>query len=97
MRDVSEIERYLTAFARSANGGVIVTAAPEASHYRDLIIALAARHRLPAIYASRYFATDGGLISYGPDLIDQFRRARPSSSIVSSKARSQPTCGCSAD
>jgi hypothetical protein len=47
----------------------------EASHYRDLIVALAARHRLPAIYASRYFVTDGGLISYGPDLIDQYRRA----------------------
>ena len=75
VRDVGEIARDLTAFARSANGGVIVTAAPEASHYRDLIVALAARHRLPAIYASRYFVTDGGLISYGPDLIDQYRRA----------------------
>ena len=75
VRDVFEIERDLTAFAQSANGGMIVTAAPEASHYRDLIVALAARYRLPAIYASRYFVTDGGLISYGPDLLDQYRRA----------------------
>jgi ABC-type uncharacterized transport system substrate-binding protein len=75
VRDVGEIERDLTAFAHSANGGVIVTAAPEASHHRDLIVALTARHRLPAIYASRYFVSDGGLISYGPDLIDQYRRA----------------------
>jgi putative tryptophan/tyrosine transport system substrate-binding protein len=75
VRDVGEIERDITAFARSSNGSVIVTASPEASHHRDLIVALAARHRLPAIYASQYFVTDGGLISYGPDLIDQYRRA----------------------
>ena len=54
---------------------MIVTSAPQASHYRDLIVALAARRRLPAVYASRYFVTEGGLISYGPDLIDQYRRA----------------------
>jgi putative ABC transport system substrate-binding protein len=65
VRDVSEIERDIAVFARSSNGGVIVTASPEASHHRDLIVTLAARHRLPAIYASRYFVTEGGLISYG--------------------------------
>jgi putative tryptophan/tyrosine transport system substrate-binding protein len=75
VRDVGDIERDLTAFARSSNGGVIVTASPEASHHRDLIVSLAARHRLPAIYASRYFVTEGGLISYGPDILDQYRRA----------------------
>ena len=75
VRDVGQIERDLTAFARSSNGGVIVTASPEASRHRDLIVTLAARHRLPAIYASRYFVTEGGLISYGPDVLDQYRRA----------------------
>ena len=74
-RDAPEIERAVTAFARSGNGGLIVTASPVASHYRDLIVTLAARNRLPAVYASRYFVTDGGLISYGPDLTDQYRRA----------------------
>jgi ABC transporter substrate binding protein len=57
------------------NGGLIVTGSAPATRYRDRIVALAARHRLPAIYASRYFATAGGLISYGPDLVDQYRRA----------------------
>jgi hypothetical protein len=75
VRDVGEIERDIAAFARSANGGLVVTSSPEASHHRDLIVMLAARHRLPAIYASRYFVTDGGLISYGPDILDQYRRA----------------------
>jgi putative ABC transport system substrate-binding protein len=75
VRDVGEIERDIAAFARSSNGGVIVTASALATRHRDLIITLAARHRLPAIYASRYFVTDGGLISYGPDLLDQYRRA----------------------
>ena len=75
VRDAGEIERDIAAFARSSNGGVIVTASPEALRHRDLIITLAARHRLPAVYASRYFVTDGGLISYGPDIIDQYRRA----------------------
>jgi putative ABC transport system substrate-binding protein len=75
VRDAGEIERAVTAFARSANGGLIVTASALATRHRDLIIALAARHRLPAVYASRYFATDGGLITYGPDLVDQYRRA----------------------
>ena len=75
VRDAGEIERDVADFARSANGGVIVTSAPETLRHRDQIITLAARHRLPAIYASRNFVTAGGLISYGPDLIDQFRRA----------------------
>jgi len=75
VRDDDEIERDITAFARSPNGGVIVTASPEASRHRDLIVTLAARHRLPAIYASRYFVTNGGLISYGPDIINEYRRA----------------------
>ena len=74
-RDAPEIERAVTAFARSSNGGLIVTASPVATSHRDLIITLAARHRLPAVYASRFFVTGGGLISYGPDLVDQFRRA----------------------
>jgi ABC-type uncharacterized transport system substrate-binding protein len=75
VREAEEIERDITAFARSSNGGIIVTASPEASRHRDLIVTLAARHRLPAVYASRYFVTDGGLICYGPDILDQYRRA----------------------
>jgi len=75
VHDEGEIERAVTAFARSPNSGLIVTAAPLATRHRDLIIALAARYRLPAVYASRVFATAGGLICYGPDLIDQYRRA----------------------
>jgi putative ABC transport system substrate-binding protein len=75
VRDASEIERDVAAFARGSNGGLIVTASSAASIHRELIIMLAARHRLPAVYPFRYFVTDGGLISYGPDLNDQFRRA----------------------
>jgi len=71
--DASEIERAVTAFARAANGGLIV-AAGTASVPRELIITLA-RHKLPAVYFDRAFVTDGGLISYGPDLVDQFSRA----------------------
>jgi putative ABC transport system substrate-binding protein len=74
LRDAGEIDRDLTAFAKSPNGGLIVTASPRATQYRDVIIALAARYRLPAVYASRHFVTDGGLISYGPDIQDQYRR-----------------------
>jgi len=70
-----DIERDLTALARSPNGGVVVTSSPEASRHRHLIITLAARHRLPAIYSYRSFAVEGGLISYGPDMVDQYRRA----------------------
>jgi ABC-type uncharacterized transport system substrate-binding protein len=75
VRDALEIERGLAVFARSANGGLIVTASALAIVHRDLIVALAARHKLPAVYNNRLFATDGGLISYGPDFIDQYRRA----------------------
>jgi putative tryptophan/tyrosine transport system substrate-binding protein len=75
VRDADEIERAVTAFARSSNGGLIVTASTLAAVHRKPIIALAARHRLPAVYPLRYHATSGGLISYGPDTIDPFRRA----------------------
>ena len=75
MRDAGEIERAVAAFARSPNGGLIVVAGAALQLHRDLIITLAARHKLPAVYAFRYFATSGGLISYGPDIIDPFRRA----------------------
>jgi putative ABC transport system substrate-binding protein len=75
VRDVGEIERDISTFARSSDGGVIVTPSPEASRHRDLIITLAARHRLPTVYAYRSFVVDGGLISYGPDMVDQYRRA----------------------
>ena len=74
-RDASEIERVVTAFARSPNGGLIVTAGGPAFLNRDLIIALAARHKLPAIYFDRAFVAAGGLLSYGPDRIDLYRRA----------------------
>ena len=75
VRDASEIERAVAAFARSANGGLIVTGSASATVHRDLIITLAARHKLPAVYSDRSFVTAGGLISYGPDLVDQYRRA----------------------
>jgi putative ABC transport system substrate-binding protein len=75
LHDAGEIERNIAAFARSPNGGLIVTSAPRALLHRDLIIALAARHRLPAVYTSRNYAAHGGLISYGPDILDQYRRA----------------------
>ncbi|MGA8959911.1 MAG: ABC transporter substrate-binding protein [Pseudolabrys sp.] len=75
VRDASEIERAVADFARSGNGGLIPTSSAVALRYRDLIITLAARHKLPAIYWERYFVTSGGLMSYGPDLIDNYRRA----------------------
>jgi len=75
VRDAGEIERAVTAFARSSNGGLIVTAAPLALVHRDLIIALAARLRLPAIYPYRLYVNEGGLISYGPDFVAQYRQA----------------------
>ena len=75
VRDAGEIERAVTAFARSANGGLIVTASALATLHRDLLIALAARLKLPAVYPYRYFVTVGGLISYGPDFVDQYRQA----------------------
>jgi len=75
VRDAAEIERAVTAFARSPNGGLIVTASALTTRYRDLIIALAARLGLPAVYPYRLFVNDGGLISYGPDFLDQYRQA----------------------
>jgi putative ABC transport system substrate-binding protein len=75
MRDASEIERGLAAFASSSNGGLIVTASPLAGTvHRDLVIALATRHKLPAISSNRLFVTAGGLMSYGPDRVDQNRQ-----------------------
>ena len=75
VRDAGEIERVITAFAGASNGGLIVTGSPLSLLHRDLIIAIAARHRLPAVYWNRLYVTGGGLISYGPDPIDQYRRA----------------------
>ncbi|MGA7532923.1 MAG: ABC transporter substrate-binding protein [Pseudolabrys sp.] len=74
-RDAGEIERAITTFARTANGGLIVTPNASVSVHRDLIVALAARHRLPAVYPFRYHADGGGLVSYGLDVVDQCRRA----------------------
>ena len=75
VRDAPEIERAVTAFAGIENGGLVVTASPSGSVHRELIIALAARHKLPAVYWQRFYRASGGLMSYGPDLLDQFRRA----------------------
>jgi putative ABC transport system substrate-binding protein len=74
-RDAGEIEHAVIAFARGSNDGLIVVGNPTANFHRDLIIMLAAKHRLPAVYPYRYHITSGGLISYGPDSIDQYRRA----------------------
>ena len=70
MRDAGEIERAVTAFARSPNAGLIVPAGGSAQLHRNLIITLAARHKLPAVYYERFFVAAGGLISYGSDFID---------------------------
>jgi putative ABC transport system substrate-binding protein len=75
MRNAGEIERAITVFAASSNGGLIITGGAAATLHRELIIALAARHRLPAVYYARYYVTGGGLISYGPDFLDQCQRA----------------------
>jgi ABC-type uncharacterized transport system substrate-binding protein len=75
MRDAGEIERAVTAFARSPNAGLIVAAGGSAQVHRNLIITLAARHKLPAVYYERFFVAAGGLISYGSDFIDQYRRS----------------------
>src|SRR6516164_7189479 len=73
--DVAEIKREVAAFAQSANGGLISTASALSAVHRDLIIALAAQHKLPAVYQERNYVAAGGLISYGPNFVDQFRRA----------------------
>ena len=75
MRDADEIERVLAAFARAPGGGLIVTGSAPAYNYSDLIITLAARHKLPAVYYEHSFVAAGGLMSYGPDFVDQYRQA----------------------
>jgi putative ABC transport system substrate-binding protein len=75
IRDAGEIERAVTAFARALNGGLVVTGSAAAIVHRELVATLAARHHLPAVYPGRYSVAAGGLISYGPDLVDQYRRA----------------------
>jgi putative ABC transport system substrate-binding protein len=75
MPDAGEIERGIAVFARSSNGGLIGTAANATFHYRNLIITLAAQHKLPAVYSERLFVADGGLISYGDSIIEHYRKA----------------------
>jgi putative ABC transport system substrate-binding protein len=75
VRDAGEIERAITAFARAPNGALIVVGSPSVATYRDLIVALAAQNRLPAMYPYRLYVAGGGLISYGPDVVAPFRRA----------------------
>ena len=75
IRDPGEIERAVTAFARTSNGGLILAPSALAALHHNLIITLAARYKLPAVYPLRYYVTDGGLISYGPNIIDQFHSA----------------------
>jgi|SRR5262245_58044946 len=75
VRDADEIERAVADFARSPNGGLVVTGSALAIVHRHLIITLAAKHQLPAVYFQRTLVADGGLISYGADLLDQYRRA----------------------
>jgi putative tryptophan/tyrosine transport system substrate-binding protein len=75
VRDAGEIERAVAAFARAPNGGLILTASALAVVHRELVIALAAKHKLPAVYYRRYFVTSGSLVSYGHDVVEQFRGA----------------------
>jgi putative ABC transport system substrate-binding protein len=75
VHDAREIEHAIATFASSPNSGLIVTASPAATVYRNLVVGLAARYKLPAVYYERNFVTSGGLISYGPNLIDQYRSA----------------------
>jgi putative ABC transport system substrate-binding protein len=75
LRDPAEIDRTITTFAGEANSGLIVTPSPLTTVHRELIIRLASRHKLPTVYPYRFFSADGGLLSYGPDIIDQWLRA----------------------
>ena len=75
VRDIGEIERAVAAFARTSREGLIVTASALTLFHRDLIVALAARYKLPTIHVQRHFVASGGLISYGADVVDQYRRA----------------------
>ena len=93
VRDAGAVERAVTAFARPSNGGLIVTGMGLPAALRDLIVTLAASHRLPAIYFERQFVTVGGLISYGP-MEPTSSGARPATSTASSKGISRPTCRC---
>jgi putative ABC transport system substrate-binding protein len=90
VRNAGEIERAVTAFARGLNDGPVVTGSALAIAHRQLIIALAARHKVPAVYARRVFVAEGGLISYGPDSIDQFRQAALYVDRILKGVRSQP-------
>jgi putative ABC transport system substrate-binding protein len=92
-QSTEEVERAIAAFARSPNGGLIVTPSASASVQRNLIVTLAARHKLPAVYPFRYIVTIGGLVSYGPDLVDQFRLAAGYVTVFS-KVRRRPICRC---
>jgi putative ABC transport system substrate-binding protein len=75
LRDAGQVESAIAAFVRSSHEGLIVTGSPLALRHRDLIVSLAARHKLPVVYGARYFVAAGGLFSYAPDFLDQFRRA----------------------
>ena len=75
LRNIPEAESTIAEFSRQPNGGMIVTAGPLGSIHRNLIVLLAAQHKLPAAYSNRYFVDLGGLVSYGADLADPFRRA----------------------
>jgi putative ABC transport system substrate-binding protein len=75
LQEVGEIERTIAEFARGPNGGLIVTASRFGANHPDLLASLAARHKLPVVFPFRYFVTSGGLISYGPDFVGQFRQA----------------------
>jgi putative tryptophan/tyrosine transport system substrate-binding protein len=75
VREGPEIARTVAAFARSSADGLIATSGPLTAIYRELIISAAARHKLPAVYVTRFMAISGGLMSYGPDFVDQYRRA----------------------
>jgi hypothetical protein len=93
VRNAPEIERAVTAFAHGSNGDLIVLSSATGVVHRELIITLAARHRLPATYPSRLFVTGGGLISYGPDVVDQPRLAAGYVDRIS-RARSRETFRC---
>ena len=92
-RDAGAIERGVAAFARGSNGGLVVTAAPFGTNHPKVMTALAARYNLPTVYPFRYYASAGGLLSYGPDAIGQFRSAASYVDRIL-KGRIRPTCQC---
>jgi putative ABC transport system substrate-binding protein len=96
VRDPDETERAVAVFVRSPSGGLIVTGSGPASFHRDLIIGLATRYKLPAVYFERSFASAGGLVSYGPDFVDQFRRAAGyvDRILKGEKPKNPQTCRC---